>query len=85
MTFNPCPNWLNFVKSVYVNGKKVFDDDYLKSLTPLSLALWYMDDANFDIRSKGRPKADRRRNRSRDDLRRGNGSGDARTARGVSG
>ena len=25
-------------------------------LTPLSLALWYMDDGNFDIRSKGLQK-----------------------------
>ena len=33
--------------------KKVFDDDYLKRLTPLSLALWYMDDGHFAIRSKG--------------------------------
>jgi recombination protein RecA len=39
--------------SVYVDGKKVLDDDYLKSLTPLSLALWYMDDAHFSVRSKG--------------------------------
>jgi recombination protein RecA len=27
--------------------------DYLKELTPLSLAIWYMDDASFAIRSKG--------------------------------
>jgi recombination protein RecA len=38
---------------VYVDGQKVFDDEYLKSLTPLSLALWYMDDAGFTVRSKG--------------------------------
>ena len=38
---------------VYVGKKKVFGDEYLKRLSPLSLALWYMDDANFTIRSKG--------------------------------
>jgi recombination protein RecA len=51
--FQPLPELAPLRQSVYVNKKKVLDDDYLKSLTPLSLALWYMDDANFDIRSKG--------------------------------
>ena len=41
------------MRTIYVDGKKVFDDNYLKSLTPVSLALWYMDDAHFAIRSKG--------------------------------
>jgi recombination protein RecA len=39
--------------AVYVGGKKVLSDDYLKRLTPLSLALWYMDDGTFTLRSKG--------------------------------
>ena len=39
--------------AVYVGGKKVFSDDYLKQLTPLSLAVWYMDDGCFTVRSKG--------------------------------
>jgi recombination protein RecA len=39
-------------RSVYLDGKKVFNDDYLKALTPLSLAIWYMDDAGFSIRAK---------------------------------
>jgi recombination protein RecA len=39
--------------AVYVEGKKVFNWDYLKQLTPLSLAIWYMDDAGFTVRSKG--------------------------------
>jgi recombination protein RecA len=39
-------------EAVYVDGKKVFDDDYLKALTPLSLAIWYMDDGSFANRSK---------------------------------
>ncbi|MFQ5966736.1 MAG: recombinase RecA, partial [Acidimicrobiia bacterium] len=34
-------------------GAKVFDHDYLKRLTPLALAVWYMDDACFTERSKG--------------------------------
>ena len=39
--------------SVYVvPGRKVFSTDYLKRLTPLSLAIWYMDDASFVERSK---------------------------------
>ncbi len=51
--FQPMPELAEMRQSVYTAGKKVFDDDYLKSLTPLSLALWYMDDANFSLRSKG--------------------------------
>jgi recombination protein RecA len=51
--FQPMPELAELRRSVYVGGKKVFDDDYLKGLTPLSLALWYMDDASFAVRSKG--------------------------------
>jgi len=40
-------------QQVYVDGKKLFDDDYLKALSPLSIAIWYMDDAGFAIRAKG--------------------------------
>ncbi len=40
-------------RAVYVDGKKVFSHDYLKKLTPLSLAVWYMDDGYFSLRSKG--------------------------------
>ena len=43
-------------RSVHADGKKVFDDEYLKELTALSLALWYMDDATFTLRSEG-PRA----------------------------
>jgi recombination protein RecA len=38
--------------AVYVGGKKVFSWDYLKELTPLALAIWYMDDGSFAIRRK---------------------------------
>jgi recombination protein RecA len=34
------------------DGKKHLTWDYLKALTPLALAIWYMDDASFVIRSK---------------------------------
>ncbi len=40
-------------QAVYVDGKKVLNHDYLKRLTPLSLAIWYMDDGGFTLRAKG--------------------------------
>ncbi|MEA1904221.1 MAG: recombinase RecA [Actinomycetota bacterium] len=39
-------------EAVYVAGKKVFSWDYLKELTPLALAIWYMDDGSFAVRRK---------------------------------
>jgi recombination protein RecA len=51
--FSPLPELAPLRQRVYAGQKKVFDDDYLKHLTPLSLALWYMDDVNFSICSKG--------------------------------
>ena len=35
------------------DGKKHLTDDYLKSLSPLALAIWFMDDGSFIERSKG--------------------------------
>ena len=35
------------------DGHKHITWDYLKALTPLSLALWYMDDGSFALRAKG--------------------------------
>jgi recombination protein RecA len=35
------------------DGKKHITEDFLKALTPLALAVWYMDDGAFTIRSKG--------------------------------
>ena len=35
------------------DGKKHLTWDYLKALTPLALAIWYMDDGCFMLRSKG--------------------------------
>jgi recombination protein RecA len=56
--FAPLPELAPLRHEVYSgeNRKKVFGDEYLKALSPLSLALWYMDDANFTIRSKGLQK-----------------------------
>jgi recombination protein RecA len=49
----PLPELAELRESVYLGGKKVLSDDYLKRLTPLSLAVWYMDDGGFTLRSKG--------------------------------
>ncbi len=35
------------------DGKKHLTDDYIKALTPLALAVWFMDDGSFSERSKG--------------------------------
>jgi recombination protein RecA len=49
----PLPELAELRRAVYLGGKKVLSHDYLKQLTPLSLAIWYMDDGGFTIRSKG--------------------------------
>jgi recombination protein RecA len=49
----PLAELLELRSSTYMAGKKVLSWDYLKRLTPLSLAIWYMDDATFTLRSKG--------------------------------
>ncbi len=50
----PMPELAELRHAVYVGGKKVLSEDYLKQLTPLSLALWYQDDGSFDLRTVGR-------------------------------
>ena len=35
------------------DGQEAPDAEYLKALTPLALAVWYMDDGSFALRSKG--------------------------------
>jgi recombination protein RecA len=40
-------------EAVYIGGKKILSDDYLKQLTRLALAIWYMDDGTFQVRAKG--------------------------------
>jgi recombination protein RecA len=52
--FTPLPELRELHEAVYFgDGKKHLSWDYLKSLTPLALAVWYMDDGNFILRSKG--------------------------------
>jgi recombination protein RecA len=51
--FQPLPELAELRQAVYTPEGKVFSHDYLKHLTPLSLALWYMDDGSFSIRAKG--------------------------------
>ena len=52
--FTPLPELGVLHDAVYFgDGKKHLTWDYLKSLTPLALAVWYMDDGCFMVRSKG--------------------------------
>ncbi len=52
--FPPLAELAELRKAVYFgDGKKHLTWDYLKSLTPLALAIWYMDDGSFTVRSKG--------------------------------
>jgi recombination protein RecA len=52
--FTPLPELSELHEAVYFgDGKKHLSWDYLKSLTPLALAVWYMDDGGFTLRSKG--------------------------------
>jgi recombination protein RecA len=52
--FTPLPELGELYEAVYFgDGKKHLSWDYLKSLTPLALAVWYMDDGSFTLRSKG--------------------------------
>jgi recombination protein RecA len=52
--FRPLPELAELHDAVYFgDGKKHLSWDYLKALTPLALAIWYMDDGSFTLRSKG--------------------------------
>ncbi len=52
--FKPLPELAELHETVYFgDGKKHLTWEYLKSLTPLALAIWYMDDGSFTLRSKG--------------------------------
>ncbi|GAB2919764.1 intein-containing recombinase RecA [Micromonospora polyrhachis] len=52
--FTPLPELDELRRAVYLgDGKKHLSWDYLKALTPLALAVWYMDDGGFTVRSKG--------------------------------
>ena len=70
--FTPLPELAELRRAVYLgDGKKFLSEDYLKALTPLALAIWYMDDGCFTVRSKGLQAAHRRWQRPDRDLRRG--------------
>lgn len=47
------PEFLPFYRGLYGSGEKRITRDWLDKLTPLSLAVWYMDDGYFR-RSRGR-------------------------------
>jgi recombination protein RecA len=52
--FTPLPELAELRRAVYLgDGKKFLSEEYLKTLTPLALAIWYMDDGSFTVRSKG--------------------------------
>jgi recombination protein RecA len=52
--FTPLPELGELQEAVYFgDGKKHLNWDYLKRLTPLALAVWYLDDGSFTVRSKG--------------------------------
>ena len=52
--FTPLPELAELHDAVYFgDGKKHLTWEYLKGLTPLALAIWYMDDGSFVVRSKG--------------------------------
>jgi recombination protein RecA len=52
--FTPLPELAELQRAVYLgDGKKFLSEEYLKALTPLALAIWYMDDGSFSVRSKG--------------------------------
>jgi recombination protein RecA len=51
---HPLPELAELRDTVYFgDGKKHFSWEYLKALTPLALAVWYLDDGCFTFRSKG--------------------------------
>ena len=52
--FTPLAELGELRQAVYLgDGKKHLSWDYLKELTPFALAVWYMDDGCFTLRSKG--------------------------------
>jgi recombination protein RecA len=52
--FTPLPELAELQRAVYLgDGKKFLSEEYLKTLTPLALAIWYMDDGSFAVRSEG--------------------------------
>ncbi len=52
----PLPELYSLRQEMYVENYKVLTPEFIASLTPLSLAIWYMDDGHLDIRDKGKTK-----------------------------
>ncbi|MPZ94775.1 MAG: recombinase RecA [Propionibacteriales bacterium] len=53
--FTPLPELGELQRTVYLgDGKRTITWDYLKALTPLALAVWFMDDGTFTVRSEGK-------------------------------
>ena len=51
---SPLPELAELHEAVYFgDGQKHLSWEYLKALTPFALAVWYMDDGCFTLRSKG--------------------------------
>jgi len=51
---SPLPELAELRRVLYLgDGKKTITWDYLKAPTPLALAVWFMDDGSFTLRSKG--------------------------------
>ena len=52
--FTPLPELGELRETMYLLPKrKTLTEEYLKALTPLALAVWFMDDGSFTVRSKG--------------------------------
>jgi recombination protein RecA len=52
--FTPLVELGELQRAVYLgDGRKHLSDEYFKALTPLALAVWYMDNGGFTVRSKG--------------------------------
>jgi recombination protein RecA len=58
--FTPLAELAELRKAIYLgDGHKHLSWEYLKALTPLSLAIWYCDDGSFSNRAKGLQKRTR--------------------------
>ena len=54
LDLSPLPELAELREVVYWgDGRKHLSEEFLKALTPLALAIWYMDDGSFALRSKG--------------------------------
>lgn len=52
--FAPLVELAELQRAVYLGGSQKFlSEEYLKVLTPLALAIWYMDNGSFTLRSRG--------------------------------